>query len=178
MHGILHKSLKTYVAENMGEGVWDDVMDRAGIDPKLYLPVSHYPDDELTDAIAEIAAMSGHDEATVETDFGKSVAPDLLSTFNAHVRDDWSTLDLLEHLPEIYEQIESQNPETDTPDLDISRLGSSSVAIEYASDRDLCTLGEGILVGILEEFDEDATVTHETCQREGEDHCELHVELD
>jgi predicted hydrocarbon binding protein len=177
MHGILHKSLKNYVAENMGDDVWDEVMARADIDPKLYLPVSHYPDRELTDALAVIAEMSGHDEATVERDFGREAAPELLSTFKAHVRDDWTTLDLVENLPHIYDQIEAQNPETSPPDLDITRVTEDAVAIEYDSDRDLCTLGEGILVGVAAELDDDATVTHDTCQREGESHCEFHVEL-
>lgn len=177
MHGILHKSLKNYVGENMGEDVWADVLDRADIDPKLYLPVSHYPDEELVDAIAVIAEMTGHDQASVERDFGAYVAPDLLSTFKAHVRTEWSTLDLLEGLPHIYEQIEAQNPETSPPNVTITRIGGTAAVVEYASARDLCTLGEGILVGIADAFGDDATVTHETCQRDGEDHCEFHVEL-
>jgi hypothetical protein len=130
MHGILHKSLKNYVGENMGEDVWDDVLERADIDPKLYLPVSHYPDAELVDAIAVIAEMTGHDQPSVERDFGAYVAPDLLSTFKAHVRDEWSTFDLLAGPPHIYEQIEAQNPDTTPPDVTINRLGDREAVVE------------------------------------------------
>jgi|AntDeeMinimDraft_5_1070356.scaffolds.fasta_scaffold00116_42 predicted hydrocarbon binding protein len=176
MHGILHKSLKNYVGENIDEDVWDDVLDRADIDPKLYLPVSHYPDEELVDAIAVLAEMSGHEVASVQRDFGTFVAPDLLSTFKAHVRDDWSTFDLLAALPSIYEQLEAQNPETNPPDVDVSRLGPDAVVVEYRSERDLCSLGEGIVVGASEALDDPCEVTQEMCVRDGEDHCEFHVE--
>ncbi|NHN41776.1 hypothetical protein G9C85_09050 [Halorubellus sp. JP-L1] len=176
MHGILHKSLKSYVAENMGEDVWDDVLDRAEIDPKLYLPVSHYPDSDLTDALSVIAAMSGHDEPAVERDFGSFLADDLLSTFKAHVRDDWSTFDLLESLPTIYAQIEAQNEETNTPDVATNRLGADEMVLEFRSERDLCTLGEGVVVGVGEVLEDPCEVTQETCVREGDAHCEFHVE--
>lgn len=176
MHGILHKSLKGYVEENMGEDVWDDVLDRADIDPKLYLPVSHYPDEELTGALSVIAEMSGHEEASVQRDFGKHAAPDLMSTFKAHVRDDWSTFDLLAALPTVYERIQAQNPETNPPEIDVNGVGGDAVVVEYRSNRDLCSLGEGILVGVAEELEDPCEVTHELCAREGEDHCEFHVE--
>lgn len=175
MHGILHKSLKSYVAENMGEDVWDDILDRAEIDPKLYLPVSHYPDSDLTRSLSVIAEMSGHEEAAVQRDFGAFLADDLLSTFKAHVRDDWSTFDLLESLPTIYDQIEAQNPETTTPDVSTERLGDGVAVVEFRSDRDLCTLGEGIVVGLAEALDDPCEVTQELCSRDGEDHCEFHV---
>jgi hypothetical protein len=176
MHGILHKSLKTYVAENMGEDVWDDVLDRADIDPKLYLPVSHYPDSDLTGALSAIAEMSGHDEPAVQRDFGAFLAGDLLSTFKAHVRDDWTTFDLLESLPGIYEQIDAQNDETVTPDVTTNRLGPDAVVVEFHSDRDLCSLGEGIVVGVSRELDDPCEVHQEMCARDGESHCEFHVE--
>lgn len=176
MHGILHKSLKTYVAENMGEDVWDDVLERADIDPKLYLPVSHYPDTDLTRSLSVIAEMSGHDESAIQRDFGAFLADDLLSTFKAHVRDDWTTFDLLEGLPGIYEQIEAQNPETTTPDVSTERLSEDVAVVEFRSERDLCTLGEGIVIGVGEELDDPCKVTQELCTRDGEDHCEFHVE--
>jgi len=176
MHGILHKSLKGYVEENMGEDVWGDVLDRADVDPKLYLPVSHYPDEELTAALSAIAEMSGHEESSVQRDFGKYAAPDLVSTFKAHVRDDWSTFDLLAALPTIYERIEAQNPETDPPEIDVDGVGEDAVVVEYRSNRDLCSLGQGILVGVAEELDDPCEVEEELCARDGEDHCEFHVE--
>jgi hypothetical protein len=176
MHGILHKSLKSYVAENMGEDVWDDILERAEIDPKLYLPVSHYPDSDLTRALSVIAEMSGHEAAAVQRDFGAFLADDLLSTFKAHVRDDWSTFDLLDALPEIYAQIEAQNPETTTPDVETERLGDDTAVVEFRSERDLCTLGEGIVVGVGAALEDPCEVTQELCTRDGESHCEFHVE--
>jgi len=176
MHGILHKSLKSYVAENMGDDVWDEILDRADIDPKLYLPVSHYPDADLTDALSVIAEMTGHDEADVQRDFGSFLAADLLSTFKAHVRDDWSTFDLLESLPTIYERIEAQNAETKTPDVATNRLSADEIVLELRSERDLCTLGEGIVVGVGEALGDPCEVTQETCARGGDAHCEFHVE--
>lgn len=175
MHGIIHKSFKGFVEERMTDGAWDVIVDESGIEPKLYLPVSHYPDEEITAIMTTITDRTDHTEASLQRSFGEYLAPALLDTFKAHVRDDWTAFDLLANLEPIYEQIRSGNDETEPPDVDVERLGDATVAITYRSELRMCPLAKGIVHGIADEYGETVTIDEGACMREGDDRCELTV---
>jgi hypothetical protein len=177
MHGVIHRNLKQYVEDRMEDGAWEQVRDHAGVEPKLYLPVSHYPDEEFHALVDAIAALSGHDESTVLENFGAFLTPDLLDTFKAHVRDDWDALDLLANLETVYEQIERQNDENALPNVHSDRVVSDMVVLTYQSDRDLCPMGRGVVEALGEQYDQALTVEEEKCQRADADHCEFTVSL-
>ena len=176
MHGIVHKTLKEHVDENV-EGVdWDGISDRAGLEPKLYLPVSHYPDEEVTAVFEALASSTGADEAAVQRAFGRHLGPELLDTFKAHVRDDWATREVLLALETIYERVAAQNEETDLPGVSTDADGDD-VVVTYRSDRELCPLAEGIVLGIADHYGDDVELAQPTCTRSGADHCTLRVTL-
>ncbi|WP_121820875.1 heme NO-binding domain-containing protein [Halostella salina] len=174
MHGIIHKSLKEYVEARLNDGSWEDLLDEAGIEPKLYLPVSHYPDEEVTGIVTVIADNTGRSERAVQRDFGAYLAPELLDTFKAHVRDEWDTLDTIAQLETVYEGIEGSNDDTTPPDVETRRDGDA-VTVAYHSDRELCALAEGIIQGIAEVNGEEVAIDHPVCVHEGDGHCELTV---
>ncbi|WP_135535029.1 MULTISPECIES: heme NO-binding domain-containing protein [Halostella] len=175
MHGIIHKSLKGFVEDRMTDGAWEVIMDESGIEPKLYLPVSHYPDEELDAIFDTIADRTDQTEASLQRTFGEHLAPALLDTFKAHVRDDWTTLDLLSNLETIYEQIRTGNDETDPPAVDTERVDEETVTVTYRSDREMCPLAKGIVLGIAGEYDETVTIEEDACLLDGDDRCDLTV---
>ena len=174
MHGIIHKSLKEYVEAELPGLDWDDLLDDAGIEPKLYLPVSHYPDEEVTGVVTAIADHTDRSERAVQREFGKALAPELLDTFKAHVRDEWDTLDVLEQLEAIYEGIEQGSDDTSPPEVATRRDGET-VRMAYRSERGLCAMAEGIVHGIAGARGESVAVDHSVCVHEGDDRCELTV---
>lgn len=176
MHGVIHRRLKQYVEKRMPDGAWDQVVEQSGIEPKLYLPVAHYPDEEFTSMVEAISELSGHDQGTIRHDFGRFLAPDILSTFSAHVREEWSMLDVLEHLNEVYDDIEAQNEENDPPDVSCDRVVSDMVVLTYESPRELCEVGQGVLEGLANEYNEDVSIQEDRCMLEGDDHCEFTIE--
>jgi hypothetical protein len=97
MHGILFKYLKACVESEYGPDAWEAAMDRAEIEPKLYLPVTEYPDDEAFALLEGVTSVTDADERELLEDYGERLAPELLDTFEAHVRDDWDLFDLLTH---------------------------------------------------------------------------------
>ena len=176
MHGVVHRELKEYVDERMDEGAWEHVREAAGIEPKLYLPVSHYPDEEFSALVDSIADLTGHDRATVLRNFGRFLAPALLSTFRSHIREGWGVLDLFEGLPEIYERIAAGDDEANLPRVSCDRIVSDTVLFTYRSERELCHLGEGIVDGIADEYDTALSIEQDRCLLEGDDHCEFTIE--
>ncbi len=176
MHGVIHRELKEFVDERMEDGAWEELRGDAGIEPKLYLPVSHYPDEEFTAVVDAIADRSGADRRDVLENLGRFLAPELLSTFRSHVREGWDVLDLLENLEAIYDRVGGQDEETDLPTINCDRVVSDMVVLTYESDRELCPLGEGIVDGIAAEYDEPLSVEQDRCLLEGDDRCEFTIE--
>lgn len=176
MHGIVHRSLKEYVVENVDGSAWDAVLEESGIEPKLYLPVSHYPDEEVDAVIATIASLTDNDEGAVQRDVGRFLAPELVNTFEAHVRRGWSTLEVLDALPGVLEAIAAQNADTDPPGIESDRIAEDVVMLTYRSERNLCLLGEGLIEGLASHYGEDVDVTQEKCVHEGDASCQFAIE--
>lgn len=174
MHGIVHKTLKEHVEEDVSGVDWDGIADRAGLEPKLYLPVTHYPDEEIDAVFEALTAATGESEADVQRAFGRRLAPELLNTFKAHVRDDWATRELLLALEIVYERVGAQDEDSDLPDVATDADGGD-VVVTYASERELCSLAEGIVLGVADHYDDDVTITEPECVRKGADRCRLRV---
>lgn len=176
MHGIVHKTLKEHVQENVDAVSWDEVVNWAELEPKLYLPVSHYPDEEATAVFEALAAMTGETEAAVQRAFGRSLGPELLNTFKAHVRDDWRTREVLLALETVYDRVGAQDEESDLPEV-ATGADDGAVVVTYRSERALCSVARGVVLGIADHYDDDVEVSESTCTREGDDRCTLRVEF-
>lgn len=172
MHGILFKRLKGYVTEEFEEDAWASAMEAADIEPKLYLPVTDYPDDEAVRLVDGVVEVTGVDEETLLAAFGESLAPALLDTFEAHVRQDWDALDLLEHSDnEVFTVFHSGGGD-DT--FSVTREGPDAVVVEHGPLLS-CELTKGVLRGLGEAFEESLTVSEGACVADGADACELTV---
>ena len=152
MHGVVHHTLKAYVAERAGEDGWKAVLDRTGIDPKLYLPVSRYPDEEVATILEAVAATSGNEVTAVERHFGRELATELVGTFRAHLDSDPELFDVLDRLDAIYADLGSRDDELDLPSIECERDGETW-RLTYRSHRDHPGMAYGILEGLVREFD-------------------------
>lgn len=174
MHGILFKYLKEYVEAEYGPDAWEAAMDEAGIEPKLYLPVTDYPDEEAFALLDGVTTVTGAEERALLADYGERLAPELLDTFEAHVRDDWGLFDLLEHTDnEAFAVFYSE--EGDEDEVTASRPDAGTVAYEYASAMEMCEFAKGVLRGLADEWGVDVAVTEGACMHDGADHCEITV---
>lgn len=175
MHGIIHRSLKQYVVDRTSEDGWETVRDAAGIESRLYLPVSQYPDEEVAAILATVSELTGHDEPAIQRDFGRYFAPQLLDTFDAHVHRDWDALDAVASLEKIYPQVIDKDGDVDSVDVSTRRSNGDTVVVHYRSTRKLCPMLEGLIEGVGSEYGEKIQIRKETPTREGLRHCELTV---
>lgn len=175
MHGIIHKSLKEYVVENGGESTWDRIREEGGLEPKLYLPVSEYPDEEFDAAVDALAGLSEHDRTVVEREVGRFMAPSLLETFSAYVKADQSAFELLASIDSIAIELDTDDGSGGPPPF-AGRRTNGVVTITCRESFDYCSLVQGLLEGILEEFETGGTITELECVRDGDDQCAFRVE--
>ncbi|WP_254762484.1 heme NO-binding domain-containing protein [Natrinema marinum] len=179
MHGIVHKSLKEYVVERTDDDTWDTIVEQTDLEPKLYLPVTHYDDAEIDTVLERLSSMATQDRDAIERDFGRTLAPELLSTFSAHLRRDWEFAELLASLEDVYDDVDDATKEASLPAISCSRESDGTV-VTYDTHRDqqYCGLAHGILEGFAAAYGADATVTETACVDDGADECTFRVDLE
>jgi hypothetical protein len=102
------------------------------------------------------------------------MAPALLDTFEAHVRDQWDALDLMERSGnEVFDVLRPENGSAEQ--VETHREGEDSVLLEYGADLELCGMAVGMLRGLAAERDEPVEVVEENCVEHGADRCEIRV---
>lgn len=174
MHGILFKELKAYVTGRWGEEAWEASMARAGIEPKLYLPVTEYPDAEALALVDAVVAETDVAEGALLEAVGEHLAPALLDTFRAHVKSGWSTLDLLERAGAAVLSV-LRSAEGGDGEVTATREDADTVVVEYASPLEMCALARGLLAGIADVRGESVAVVETSCMHAGADRCEFRV---
>ncbi|WP_265109354.1 heme NO-binding domain-containing protein [Halosolutus halophilus] len=178
MHGIVHKTLKEYVVARTDDETWATVVDYAGVEQTLYLPVSHYDDDEAEAILATVSEMAVQDRRAIERDFGRMLAPNLLQTFDAHIDTDRGLEGVLTSIETTLDDIETATEEPSLPDVTGRPAPEAdAVVVTYRThrNRDYCALAHGILEGIVTAFDADATVTKTACVDDGSEACRFRV---
>lgn len=179
MHGIVHKTLKDYVVDRTDDDTWETIVERSDLEPQLYLPVANYDDQEVDAVLETLSSMAVQDRRAIERDFGRALAPELLSTFSAHVGRDGSLTELLVSFDDVYDGIDAATAETALPDLSCTYDGDD-VVVTYDTHRprQYCGLAHGILDGLVAAFGADASVTETACVVDGADACRFRVALE
>ncbi|MXV61492.1 hypothetical protein GS429_05320 [Natronorubrum sp. JWXQ-INN-674] len=178
MHGIVHKTVKEYVVAKTDEETWQSIVDRTGIESTLYLPVSAYDDNEIEVILETLSSMAVQERPQIERDLGRTLGPELLTTFNAHVRNEWGLFDLLEHVESIAEAVDATTNANSLPAVSCTRESPARARVTYRTHRETvyCALAHGILEGFAADFEADATVTKRACVRDGDEACVFLVE--
>lgn len=178
MHGIVHKTLKEYVVDRTDDETWERVVERSGLEPRLYLPVANYDDEEIDAILETLSSMATQERRAIERDFGRTLAPELLSTFSAHIGRDWELTELLVSFDRVYDDIDVATEETALPELSCRHEGDHAV-VTYDTHREhqYCALAHGILDGLVAAFGADASVTETACVDDGADACRFRVAL-
>lgn len=178
MHGIVLKGLKDFVVENHGADGWQRVQEEAGVDGRIYVPVTEYPDEEAVALVAAACKVTGQRPPEVMEAFGKSLVPPLLSTYGVHVDGDWSSVELLANVETyIHEALRKKELSTFTPPrIGARRIDADRVILYYDSDRQLCPLLRGILEGVADHYGETFAIAERECMLDGADRCEFFVE--
>lgn len=178
MHGIIFKELKDFVIDQYDQATWNAIVDEAGVPSGLYVPVSEYPDEELLALVAAASELSGIPVDDLLYEFGRFVFPDLASVYGVHVDDEWDAVDLVANVEHyIHEALRAkQLSEFTPPGLQSKRVGEDRVLLAYSSDRELCDVAKGLLVGAGEFYDDPVAVREHRCMKDGAPRCEISVE--
>lgn len=178
MHGIILRELKHFVVDGYDQDAWNAVVEAAGIDRSLFVPVTTYPDEYVYEIVEAASELTGESPEDLQYEFGRYVVPSPVETYGVHADADWSGLELVENVEEyIHEALRAKNLSKFTPPgIDAERRGDDRVLVTYSSDRMLCDLARGILQGVADHYEESWRIVEQRCMHDGDSECELLVE--
>jgi Haem-NO-binding len=177
MYGVIFDMLRSYVIERHGgRPTWDALLDQAGIGYKVYFPVAQYPDEEMVNLATTASKMLNLPVTAVLEDFGTFVGPSLVTYYDMFVRPEWRTFDVLENASaKIHDAIHRHNPRRNPPELRTTRVDANRMKLTYQSERKLCFVAKGIILGLAHKYGERIDVRETQCMHSGAERCHFDI---
>jgi predicted hydrocarbon binding protein len=176
MHGLIFVQLKKYASTRLGVEAWDELLHKAALKGRMYLPVQQYPDDEMHALLRAIGLRTGGDADAVLQDLGAFMAPELMRMYGSLLDRSWKTLEVVEHTEStIHRVVRARNPAARPPELRAERTAPDEVVVVYASARRLCGFAKGIVRGLARHFGETVTIEEPFCLLRGDGECRLQI---
>ncbi len=175
MIGLIFNTLEKVVIREFGEDTWDLLIEEAASDG-IYHAFGNYPDDEATRMVVIAAEKLGLTPEQVLKWFGDLAItewqgkwPDLFDRFNNLFDYVLSLNDIIHpHVKELY-------PNANVPQFNLVSRDEHSMTIEYCSERSLCHLAEGLIMGSARVFGEHVAVLQPQCVHKGDPICHLSI---
>ena len=172
MHGSICVILKKFIEQNYGAPTWREILRLAGHDELVLSPIQTYPDDVVMTLVGVTCEHLEIDLETALTEVGKFAAPELIRFAKGMLHPDWKSFEVLANVETlIHRTIRVSNPGAEPASIQAFQLSESEMQVIYSSRRGLCALAKGILEGLGPVFDEDITVTENTCCQKGDPFC-------
>jgi hypothetical protein len=176
MHGLIFLELQKFVKQVASTNTWALMHQELGAPLHSYSPARSYPDELAVGLVGAASTLLAVPVPQLLQKFGAYLGPSLIKLYGGVIDPSWQTLDLLEHTERlIHSAVRTGNPGARPPQLECTRTTADEAIIVYASERKLCYLAEGIVLGIAEYFGELVEVTHDACMHKGDPFCALHV---
>ena len=174
MKGLIFNVVSEVVEAEFGVDAWDEVIERAGVEG-AYTSLGNYPDAELV-ALARAAAEVAHVTMTEALVLIGRKGFALLAGRHVELLDNaasWrAVLQQLDGI--IHPEVKKIYPDADVPSFDADDR-DGAVILEYSSERNLCSLAEGLVLGLGDWYGSDLSVRHRSCIHHGDSSCVLEV---
>jgi len=173
MYGIVNKALKAMILAQEGQEVWEQILDKAGLENPVFIGTDNYPD-EWTYRLASTASEKLNLPLnTLLGKFGEFWAthtaveeyPELMATGGGNLKD------FLINLPNFHTQVVLMLPQLEPPDFQCEVISEICLHMHYFSTRQgLAPFALGIFKGLGKVFQENIQVKHIEQISEAQDH--------
>ena len=186
MHGIFFLALEDFLDSHCEKETWLRVLREANLAEQIFEADRFYPDEDWICLFSATAKVLGISLAQTLEKLGIHMAPGVLTIGQSMglLQKEWRTLDILEFLPKtILPAFESSSDseiktEVKFPTIRTYRSKHSEVSVAYVSNRKLCHLLKGIILGMGKIFNEPIRFQERVCLLENAPICRLSVYLD
>lgn len=177
MKGIMNKGIEVMVLDQHGRSTWAGVKQRAGCEESFYAISEDYPDQTTERLIAAVAEVSGQTREEVLVDLGRTWVPRVGAIcYPTFLRlAGRSAREFLGNLDRIHRQVTRNLPTARPPRFTVEERPDGTMHVHYHSRRRLCSLVEGLLLGVGAQFGDDLSVRKLACIHDGSPHCTMEV---
>jgi len=168
MHGLIFASLRDYTALRLGEEraaeLWVD---------RIFGANEAYADEWFSAQLERLVVATGDSIDEVQRGFGSFAAQTTFAAlYPAYYEESADTLTFLLGIEDrIHEVVRATIAGATPPKLHVRPFGEVGVLVSYTSERRLCSLLEGLVLGTAEQYGETIAVEEIQCMRRGDPGC-------
>lgn len=170
MNGVFFFQLMQYIDNQSG---WQEILKNAGIDDKkLYFSGLQYPEEEFYHIVTEAAKHLGITKHKFLEGFGEHISYSYMKFCQPVIKEQWTTLDLLEHLEEFNKKILQMGDHPDkSGKFKSERIDPYTIHIHYSFPRKLCAMLTGLIHGIAKQYRQKVEINEKVCCLKGSNTC-------
>lgn len=177
LKGILFNLLEHVVTREYGADTWDELLDTAGLEG-AYTSLGNYADADILGLISATSDKLDMTPDAVLRWFGRRAMPLMAERYPEFFSTHSSCRGFLLSLNQvIHPEVRKLYPGAVTPLFNFTDGGAGALIVEYKSERRLCALAEGFMLGAAEHFGEAITLDHTNCLNRGDPGCVFQVKL-
>jgi hypothetical protein len=168
LHGLIFASLRDYTSVRLGEAqaveLWAD---------RIFETTQAYDDQWFTAQLARLVTATGDSMDEVQSGFGSFAAQSTFAElYPAYYEESGDTFTFLLGVEQkIHELVRATILGAYPPKLHVQPLNETGVLVSYTSERRLCRLLEGLVLGTAEHYGENLVVEEIQCMRQGDPGC-------
>jgi len=154
VHGSIFFLLKKYINAKFAAGTWDNLIKLSGATGEYEL-THNYPLHEIGSIVAAASQLTGISPHEIQERFGQYLVPDLFKLYGEFLRPEWKTFDVLMFTESVmHGAVRRLNSTANPPVLNVTKVNSKLLIIDYYSQRKMSALAIGIIKGIAKHFGE------------------------
>lgn len=177
MKGIINKGVQELVTSQFGNDIWESVKKRADCDEPFFSASQDYPDELTTDLVSAASVVTGVPFDTLLVEFGKrwlrntgaQAYPHLVQLAGTTARA------FLLNIDKVHQHATRSIANARPPRFTYDELSDGRLRIHYRSERRLCLVLEGLILGVGLTFGERLEVVEIACMKKGDAVCTMEV---
>ena len=177
MKGIINKGIQELVEAKFGAETWDKIKELAKCEEPFFSASEDYPDQMTLDLANATSEISGLSLETVLVEFGKFWVPNTgFESYPSFFRLSGTTArEFLLNMNRVHNQVTRNIPNSAPPKFECEELPDGRLLMHYQSERKLCALLQGLILGVGIHLKEEIQVKEVACVEKGNPRCTMEV---
>lgn len=176
MRGVIFKLLEDVVIDQHGRDTWEALVATTGVEG-LYVDQEDYPDLEFEALLTAAGTALSMDRNAVLRWFGIQSTPLLAQRYPALFADQTDARAFVSGVNDvIHAAVRAQYPGIQCPHFRLFETSDRALMLDYRSDRRMCALAEGFVLGASAYFGQEVEFSHETCVEYGGHACVMRIQ--
>ncbi len=174
MKGVVFNALEEFTDRNYGEDQFQDIVEECHLETKdPFVGPGTYPDSDLMKIVSRLIDIKKVKLDWALKEFGHFLFPKLISINESYASESKGIIDFLQRVDSIIHiEVKKLFEGAITPTFIYSEITETSINIKYISNRQLCFLMEGLILGASEYLNERIDYKQLECHHEhGCDYC-------